>query len=373
MALKGERSDRATYTGLTLMPDGSNQLVRCSHVILGVNCVQKTVPIGADDRAFAEPRLLEALDHPRIPPIREAQFDPERSHCVTFVMPWFEGGSVARALLEGHRFSLLEAMSITRDVLDALDYLHTTHDHVHRDVKTPNVLLDLDRRTGWLTDFEHAGSMGGGGSAPAMLTTVMYLPPEAATTGRHDPRSDVYGAGMVLFELLNGRLPWEDFDPALLERRVRGGRRAVVDARLAPAAFAPHVPRDLVRLTRRAIAADPASRFQSAREMIDALNRVMTVDWRQTGDDEDQREWVGTWPPRAPILRRDRYRVTARRLTRGGSAGRMRFVAEVQRPGTITWRRFGVPDYTASTTEEDAARQFMSDVSARVRQRRAAR
>ncbi len=63
MPLLGERRDKPTYIDLREISDGSNQLVRCSHRVLGADGVQKTVPIGSGGCAFAEPRLLEALDH----------------------------------------------------------------------------------------------------------------------------------------------------------------------------------------------------------------------------------------------------------------------------------------------------------------------
>src|SRR5581483_3976043 len=342
MALRGDRRDRHTYVDLREIADGSNQLMRCSNRVLGADCVQKTVPIGSAGAAFAEPRLLEALEHPHIPPVREAQFDPDRLHCITFVMPWYPGGSVARALVDGHCFSLHEVLGVIRDVLDALEYVHTVHGHVHRDVKTSNVLLDEARRAGFLTDFERAARFDRGGTAQAVLTTIFYMSPECAPSGRHSVRSDLYGVGMVLLEMLNGRFAWESFDPAATEQRVLAGRRSFPDRLVAPSAFGPQIPPDLVRIARRAVARDPAARFGSARAFLEALNRVTAVDWRRRAGAGLEGEWVGTWPPRVRSEQRDRYRVTSTRLSAGRHAGMLRLIAEVQRPDSITWRRFGV-------------------------------
>lgn len=371
--LRGENAARPTYVGMTAIPVGSNELVRCEHAVLGANCVQKTVPIGADRSGFVEPRLLEALDHPNIPEIREAQFDPQRDNAITFVMPWYPGGSVADALVNGRRFSLQETIDVIRGVADALEYLHTVRSHLHRDIKPSNILLGEGGRPGYLADFERASLRETSGDTPAIQITPFYMAPELAVTRRHTVRSDIFGIGTVLFEMLNGRFRWEDFDAASVERRILQGRRSVPDALVAPAAFAPHVPRQLVRLTRKAISIDPSSRYGSARELLVALNRAQTVDWRRGPGDGLDGEWVGTWPPFAPPRLQDRYRVVSRTLESGRDRGRLRVVAQIQRRGTLTWRGFGVAQLTADSDDVEAIRQFFSEVSASVSHRRAAR
>ncbi|MHB8458409.1 MAG: protein kinase domain-containing protein, partial [Acidimicrobiales bacterium] len=260
MPLRGE-AKRDTYVNLEAVPGGSTLVRRCHNDVLGIDCVQKTVPITSHSVAFFEPRLLEDLDHPHITPIREAQFDPELDNRVTFVMPWYEGGSVGHALLDGHRFSLSDTLAIARDVLDALEYVHTRMRYVHRDIKGDNILMDADRRTGYLSDFGLAAAIEGDGAAPGVLATYEYMAPECPTSLRHAPQSDVYGVGMVLFEMLNGRFRWEDLDRAKTERRVMGGRRALPDACYAPAAFEPPVPEALATNTRKAMSSDPCQRY----------------------------------------------------------------------------------------------------------------
>lgn len=373
MPLQGERAGVPTYVDMRTIDDGSNEIVHCEHRVLGKRCVQKTVAIRSGADAFAEPRLLELLDHPRIPPVREAQFDPQRDNCITFVMPWYPGGSVARALVDGHQFSVHEAIGILRDVLDALEYLHTVHRHVHRDLKTSNVLLDEQKGVGFLTDFERAAPMDANGTTQAILTTIFYMAPECGSTGRQSVRSDVYGAGLVLFELLNGRFPWETFDPQATERRVVSGRRAMPERMLAPAAFLPHVSNELVRIVRKSVSVNPESRFSSARDMLAALNRVRCLDWRRISGEGLEGVWVGSWPPHLRVSRRNRYRVSAGVLQGGQDRGKLRLVAEAQQPASATWRRFAVPDATVDVDDVAAVRQFFSDVAARAAHLRPAR
>jgi serine/threonine protein kinase len=373
MPLSGEAPHRDTYVNLQRI-QGSTQLVhRCRHAVLGADCVQKTVPISQGSVAFFEPRLLEDLDHPHITPVREAQFDPNLEHHVTFVMPWYEGGSVAAALAEDHRFSVGEAVALLRDVLDALEYVHTRKQYVHRDIKAGNILLEADRSSALLSDFGLAAALNADGVADAVLATYEYMAPECALTGQHDPRSDLYGVGVLMFELLNGRLKWEELDRQAVEKRVLQGRRALPDAHFAPSAFAPHVPPELVRITRKTISRDPLARHQSAAELLRALNQPRFIDWRQVDSDGLDGTWEGGWPPQARVGRQDRYRVTSRVMRRGPSAGMRRVVVEYQRVGTSRWRRIGVPDRDISIDDAGALRTAFAETAVNAAHRRAAR
>ena len=373
MPIRGEAENRPSYVNLERIGDSTQLLHRCSHAVLGIDCVQKTVPIGGGSVAMFEPRLLEELEHPRIPPIREAQYDPDYPNRVTFIMPWYAGGSVARALIEGHQFSICETTQIVRDVLDALEYLHTRRRYVHRDIKTSNVLLDSARQRGYLTDFGLAAALDPDGTSSAVLSTYHYLAPECVTTQRHGPVTDLYGVGMILFEMLNGRFRWEDIDQAVVERRIISGKRSVPDRVLSPQAFEPHIPDQLVRLTRKALRASPDDRFGSAAEFMRQLSQVVTIDWRPAQSPGIDGEWIGSWPPQAQRLRRDEYRVTSSLLRAGQRRGGRRLIASYRKAGTAEWRRIGITDRTVGADDSAAVRQFFSDVAANASHRRAAR
>ncbi|WP_420451960.1 serine/threonine-protein kinase [Ilumatobacter sp.] len=372
MPLQGEATARRTYVNLERVLDGSQLVHRCEHAILGKRCAQKTVRLSGTSVAAFEPWLLEELDHPRITPVREVQFDPQYEGHVTFVMPWYEGGSVARALIEGPPFSLAGSLSIMSDLLGALEYLHTVKRYVHRDVKTDNVLLDGGRTTGFLSDFGLAAAIESSGDAPAVLSTYEYMAPECASDLRHAPQADVYSAGMVLFELLSGRIRWEDLDRADVERRVTEGRRALPDSAYSASAFSPHVPDRLVRIVRKAIAAEMDRRYQTAAEFLRALNQVVSIDWHETEPETGEMCWLGTWPPQSRDDNRDEYRVTVRTMTKGPSSGLQRLVAHHRRPGGAAWRR-AIPDRDVAVDDSTGLRTFFADVAASASHRRAAR
>ena len=199
MPLRGEAQGRPTYDLVAQIQTGDGRLVfQAFHRVFNGPCWQKTVPLlGLQDAMFAtEPQLVEALDHPNIVQVREAQFDPQITDAVTFVMRHYEGGSAADALGNGHRFSINEAIALTFQLLDALAYLHVEMGFVHRDIKPHNLLLDAPRTTGYLSDFGSAARIGADGSVNSAGWTLAYLDPAAALSGRMTTRSDLYAAGV---------------------------------------------------------------------------------------------------------------------------------------------------------------------------------
>ncbi len=361
--LKGENTSRATYRVLDKLNSGpaGDDVFLTHHEIFDGKFVQKTVSINGYEDALAsnEPAFLNRLEHPRVTPVREAQFDPNEDRAITFVMPHFAGGSVQDALTDDYRFSIVEAIQIAIDALDALAYLHREHNAVHRDSKPGNVLLDADRRRGYLSDFGSAALIDSAGGASTVLGTNVYRPPEARPSGRVGVVADLYGIGMMLWEMLNGRLPWETLKLAAVEQRLQRGLRAVADAQLG---FAPHVPDRLRRVIRKSIHPQPSGRFHSAEAFITALRRVSSIDWRHVNGKGPEGEWLGTWPPRRREEQRTMYRVTARPLLGGPYSGRLLFEADFRRPGA-RWRQTAA-DERISPTDAISASKFFATVEA---------
>jgi eukaryotic-like serine/threonine-protein kinase len=366
--LRGERPDRATYRILDKLSSGlGDDVFLAHHEIFDGRVVQKTVFMQGLEDALAsnEPAFLNRLDHPRIVPVREAQWDPREDRAITFVMPYFAGGSVHDALLEGYRFSIYRSVGIATDALDGLAYVHREFRALHRDTKPGNVLLDENRRHGYLSDFGSAAVVNGAGEAAAVLGTNVYRPPESRLTGRVGIDGDLYGVGMMLFEMLSGRLAWEELDLALVEARLQRGLRAVPDTALQ---FQPHVPRRLRRCVRKAINRDPGERYGSAEAFIAALRRVRCIDWRHSEGDSVEGVWFGTWPPHLRPERRTEYRVVTRRLQAGKHRGRIRVEADYRKPRATSWRQ-AAPDATAEAGDMRALSGYFEQVEASAAQR----
>lgn len=369
--LKGENPRRATYRFLDrLTSDRGDEVLLAEHAIFEERVIQKTVAIHGYEDALAssEPAFLKRLDHPRIPPVYEAQFDPVEDRAITFVMPVFVGGDVEQALRDDYRFSLTESVQIAIDVLDAAAYVHREHGAIHRDTKPGNVLLNADRTRGFLNDFGSAALIDRHGGARAVLGTNVYRPPEARSTGRVGVVADLYGIGMVLWEMVNGRLPWEELEMAAVEARLQRGLRSVPDRMLE---FEPHVPDRLRRVIRKAIHRDASSRFQTGEEFIRALRKVVGIDWRHEEGRGLEGLWLGTWPPRRREERRTEYRVTGTVLRGGLDRGKVRLEADFRRPGG-GWRQTAA-DATVAAADVAAASGFFATVEASATHRNPAR
>ena len=154
------------------------------------------------------------------------------------------------------------------EAADALDYAHN-HGVLHRDVKPGNLLLDEDHRV-WVTDFGLAKQTNEQALTATgdVVGTLQYLPPEFLN-GQSDARSDVYGLGATLYELLTLRPPFDAATPAGLMKLLAEGDPT------PPRAIEPSVPRDLETIVLKALAREPARRYQTAHELRDDLKAFL--------------------------------------------------------------------------------------------------
>jgi serine/threonine protein kinase len=365
VALHGENLQRPTYRFLQSLQGGAVnvEIKKYRHEVYARDVVQKTIDMaGREDAvAFQEPRLLDAINHPRIVPVSEAQFDPQVPDCITFVMPYYPAGSIDGALIADYRFSLHQARDLACHVLGALGYLHGRHRYVHRDVKPGNVLLSDDRNDGYLSDFGSAAEMDANGRVGVAGMTPLYRAPEAGLPAASiDQRADLYSVGVTLFEMVNGRFAYEQLNFPDIQRRIGQGRRALADSHFA---FAPHVPSRLRRVMRKAIAVEPQRRYANATQMISALNDVRCIDWKRLNGDDLEGDWEGTWPPHQREHERRRYRITSSPISRG----RLRLEAFQMLPGA-GWRRFGVPDTAVGDGDRGALEDYFVAVATRAAQ-----
>jgi tetratricopeptide (TPR) repeat protein len=155
---------------------------------------------------------------------------------------------------------LAEALRIARDVAAALAHAHAAG-LLHRDLKPGNVFLCEDGRVK-LLDLGLARMMGDGGG-PAGGTPA-FMPPEAWRREPEDARSDVFAAGVILHELLTGRVPYPVVD----------GRSAVLDGKAAPAPDVPGAPRALAALAARSVSPDAAARPADGRALLAELDAI---------------------------------------------------------------------------------------------------
>lgn len=376
MPLRGEKLDKASYANLRSTGGGAvGESWVGDHEVLGCKVVQKRYSvIGMEDSAACrEPRILLQMEHENVVRVLEAQWDPEMDRAITFVTVYCEGRCIAKALDEDYRFSVGQGLRLAVQMLGALAYAHTDPSLrvVHRDVKPGNAFLDRDRRTLFLGDWGSAAEMDQSGTAAGIEGTLLYRAPEGGPPGgRVGVPSDIYGAGLTLFEMLNGPLPYADLDAEKLDRRVTSGLTA-----LAPGAFVfePHVPEQLRRVVRKAMRAKPGDRYPTASAFITAIEQVRCIDWTHMSGRDLDGVWEGSWPPDAASSRRRWYRVESTLLKAGSSKGQRRLRAYQAVSQAASFARFGVDDATVDPDDRSAVERFFAAVEAKAAQRAPAR
>lgn len=219
----------------------------------------------ARDTEFVERFRREAssaggLQHPNVVGI----FDRGEVEDTYYIaMEYVEGSSLKDLVDQG--LSMTDAIEVTRQLLSAAEFAHG-RGIVHRDLKPMNVLIDRSGRVR-VTDF---GIARAGGSeitqTGSVMGTAQYLSPEQAQGMDVTATSDVYSIGVMLFEMLTGRVPFEG------DSAVAIALKQVSESPPAPSSIKPAIPPALDSVVLRALAKDPANRYQSAAEMLSALD-----------------------------------------------------------------------------------------------------
>jgi hypothetical protein len=216
-----------------------------------------------------EARAAASLNHPNIVDVYDYG---ETGRTYFIAMEYVEGGSLKDEIRAAGRLPAARARDVAQQVLSALEAAHA-RGLVHRDVKPQNVLID---RAGVakLTDFGIAHGPDAVETTQVGMTvgTAAYIAPEQATGGVVGPATDVYGVGILLYEMLTGKPPFEGGTPFEV------AYRQVNEPVPPPSQVARGVPPDLEAIVMRALQKDPLARYGSAQEMADALAGGFAVD-----------------------------------------------------------------------------------------------
>jgi serine/threonine protein kinase len=182
------------------------------------------------------------------------------------VTPWLAGCTLADRMVRGWRPDLPMILWTVRQVAEGLDALHVSG-WMHGDIKPENIFLSPEGHV-TLLDLGFARRPDEAGSVVdrCVAGTCNYIAPEMVTSAlRADIRSDLYSLGVVLFEMVAGRLPFQGRDLAELVSQHKQSRAP--DLRR----LVPHLPTGIIRLTREMLAKEPLRRPQTPRELIDRL------------------------------------------------------------------------------------------------------
>ena len=216
-----------------------------------------------------EAEVGRTVSHPHLVPILGASIGRSPRYLVT---PWLEGTTLEAMWAAGSRIDVPRVLWIARQVAEALQALHEAG-WMHGDIKPGNIFLSPEGHV-TLLDLGFARRNRETGSAVdrCVTGTYSYMAPELMTPRlRSGIRSDIYGLGVVLFELLSGRLPFR----STVAPELAGQHKRAVPPDLAR--LAPHLPSEVVRLVHQMLAKEPLRRPYPPEELIERLT-AMEID-----------------------------------------------------------------------------------------------
>lgn len=225
----------------------------------------------AADPAFIQRFRQEAqsaanLNHPNIVNIYDWGNEGELYY---IVMEYVEGRDLKEILRSDGRLLPERAAEIAAEVSAALQFAHRRN-LVHRDIKSHNIFITSIGQVK-VMDFGIAREGNGGGITQTgmVMGTPQYISPEQAQGLAVDGRSDIYSLGVVLYEMLTGKVPFDDPNPVTITYK------QVREDPVPPSVIDPEVPATLEAIVMKAMAKNPANRFQSAQEMKADLLRFL--------------------------------------------------------------------------------------------------
>lgn len=223
----------------------------------------------AFERFRQELLLARQVSSPHVVRIHDIAQDDMPGHGGRWLisMDYIEGESLDKRLDRDGTLPQDDALRIARQIAEGLGAAHA-REVVHRDLKPSNVLIDGEGNA-YVNDFGVARSLAGSGATQSgsVVGTPDYLSPEQARGEAVDPRSDLYALGLILYEMLSGELPFAGGTIA----EILGQR--MVRAPVPLTRKLPSLPQWVARLTDKLLRPQPAHRFQTARQVIEAIDR----------------------------------------------------------------------------------------------------
>jgi serine/threonine-protein kinase len=260
---------------------GMGSVYRGKHVLMDKTVAIKVLrpSLAVDNVVVArfsrEAKAASRISHPHA--VSVTDFGEAENGVVFLVMEYLDGQSLKEIIRNEGPMPLARAVEIVRQVSGALDAAHQ-QGVVHRDLKSDNIMLSKTNGGDWakVLDFgiakiqELEGTRDHDITAPNLVIgTPQYMSPEQCSqTGPIDARSDVYSLGVILYEMLAGRVPFTGESPTvIMMKQVQDTPPSILTAR-------PDLPAGIGGVVERALAKKPADRFQTAGELFQTLSEI---------------------------------------------------------------------------------------------------
>jgi serine/threonine-protein kinase len=212
-----------------------------------------------------EAKIIAQLEHPSIVPVYDVGEENGQPY---FVMRYMNGGSLAERI-KNNVMTVEEATKILGQIAPGLDEAHNKG-IVHRDLKPSNILFD-SKGMPYISDFGIAKlsqSQASSVTGSAIIGTPAYMAPEQAAGETVDGRSDIYALGIILFEMLTGRQPYQADTPmAVAIKHITDPVPRILEAN-------PKLPPEIDAIIQKAMAKRKEDRFATAMELVDALRMI---------------------------------------------------------------------------------------------------
>jgi serine/threonine-protein kinase len=215
------------------------------------------------ERFRQEAKAAANLSHPNIVTVYDFGFDDDK---VFIVFEYVDGTDLKSLIRKQGRFSIEDTVGLLAQACAGVGYAHRAG-LVHCDIKSHNMLVSNDFRLK-VTDFGIARALATihpDEHSDVVWGSPHYFSPEQAAGGAPSPASDVYALGVILYEMLTGRLPFEASDPTELARMHR------METPIPPRRLNPAIPTALEEITLKVLSKEPAARYRTA----DQLGRVL--------------------------------------------------------------------------------------------------
>lgn len=229
---------------------------------------QATQSSGFVERFFNEARIQASLQHPNIATLYDF-CEVAGQPCI--IMEYIDGQAISERIAAYGALPLTETVYVFERVCEAIEYIHR-HGVIHRDIKSNNIKISSQGQVK-LLDFGIAKAQTSQQltQVGSVIGTLQYLAPELIRGGTADERGDIWALGVLLYEMVTGRVPFEATTIGDLCDKIDRVSYA------PPAQLNPTVPREVAQIIARCLKKNPSERYHSASELLADVRRLETV------------------------------------------------------------------------------------------------